>query len=190
MARARARARARRFSRLPNFAGGNAKVRWSLSSSIASFTVLELPANYLKLSGLLKTKYWKHLYVAVYILKGQAWTRTSCAWWKLQPAADPWIFREILGNFWKTAPIIKTNRVNGPDFLSFKPDDLQSLTDPPRGGSCDFPRGTFAWFVVILSYVFVITPSKCRICDIKWWKTLDSSYWIWRKWPYFVIVDC
>ena len=68
---ARARARARRFSRLPNFAGGNAKVRWSLSSSIASFTVLELPANHLKLSGLLKTKYWKHLYVAVYILKGQ-----------------------------------------------------------------------------------------------------------------------
>ena len=67
----RARARARRFSRLPNFAGGNAKVRWSLSSSIASFTVLELPANHLKLSGLLKTKYWKHLYVAVYILKGQ-----------------------------------------------------------------------------------------------------------------------
>ena len=24
--------------------------------------------------------------------------------------------------------------MNGPDFLPFKPDDLQSLTDPPRGG--------------------------------------------------------
>ena len=79
---ARARARARRFSRLPNFAGGNAKVRWSLSSSIASFTVLELPANHLKLSGLLKTKCWKDSYVAAYILKGQR-SRASATWPKI-----------------------------------------------------------------------------------------------------------
>ena len=35
------------------------------------------------------------------------------------------IFREFLGNIRKTAPIIKTNRVNGPDYLTSKPDDLQ-----------------------------------------------------------------
>ena len=37
-------------------------------------------------------------------------------------------FPRIFGQHPKTAPIIKTNRVNGPDFLPFKPDDLQNMS--------------------------------------------------------------
>ena len=72
------------------------------------------------------------------------------------------IFREFLGNIRKTAPIIKTNRVNGPDFLTSKPDDLQSLTDPPRGGSCDFRRRTSAWSVAMLIHCFIYYTFKTQ----------------------------
>ena len=73
-----------------------------------------------------------------------------------------WFSANFWGNIRKTAPIIKTNRVNGPDFLPFKPDDLQSLTDPLRGGSCDFRRRISAWSVAMLIHCFISYTFKTQ----------------------------